>query len=74
MYTYYLSVREWFAARVDAIKDHQRGASAVEYGLLIGLIAVAIIAVLVILGPQLAGLFNDVSDQRPDAPQAPAGG
>jgi pilus assembly protein Flp/PilA len=74
MYTYYLSLREWFAARFDAIKDHQRGASAVEYGLLIGLIAVAIIAVLVILGPQLAGLFDKVSDELPKAPQAPAGG
>ena len=39
-----------------------RGATAVEYGLLVGLIAVAIIATLIILGPQLNGLFEMVTD------------
>jgi pilus assembly protein Flp/PilA len=73
MFALYLSVQDWFAARLKAAKDAQSGASAVEYGLLIGLIAVAIIAVLIALGPKLAGLFSDVSDQLPatDAPAAP---
>lgn len=44
--------------RLDARRD--RGATAVEYGLLVGLIAVAIIATLVLLGPALDGLFQDV--------------
>lgn len=49
----------------------ESGATAVEYGLLVGLIAVGIIAALVILGPQLAGLFTSVTTSLPGAP-APA--
>lgn len=44
--------------RFDDRKD--RGATAVEYGLLVGLIAVAIIATLLLLGPQLDALFDKV--------------
>jgi pilus assembly protein Flp/PilA len=52
-----------FAAFGDRFADRKdRGATAVEYGLLVGLIAVAIIATLVILGPQLNGLFEMVTD------------
>ena len=54
--------------RFEGRKD--RGATAVEYGLLVGLIAVAIIATLVILGPQLNALFDSVSDKLPAAPAA----
>ncbi len=72
MFALYLTVQDWFASRLRQAKDSERGASAVEYGLLIGLIAVAIIAVLVVLGPKLAGLFSDVSDSIPaDAPATP---
>lgn len=53
--------------RFDGRKN-DRGATAVEYGLLVGLIAVVIITVLVTLGPQLAALFQGVSDQLPAAP------
>jgi pilus assembly protein Flp/PilA len=38
------------------------GVTAVEYGLIAGLIAVAIIAVVTTLGSDLTNLFNDVSD------------
>ena len=65
MFALYLSIQDWFASRLKAAKDSESGASAVEYGLLIGLIAVAIIAVLVVLGPKLAGLFSNVSDNLP---------
>ena len=37
----------------------------VEYGLIIGLIAIAVIAVLVILGPRIADLFQQVNEQIP---------
>ena len=37
------------------------GASAVEYGLLVGLIAVVLIAVLGTLGTDLSGLFQTVA-------------
>ncbi|MGC0272388.1 Flp family type IVb pilin [Pseudactinotalea sp. Z1739] len=50
----------------DRFTDRKdRGATAVEYGLLVGLIAVVIIAVVVTLGEQLAALFQGVSDELP---------
>ena len=49
----------------DRLKKDDKGATAVEYGLLVGLIAVAIIAALLLLGPKLAGLFTDVTSKLP---------
>ena len=46
-------------------KDEEKGATAVEYGLMVGLIAVAIIATVVILGNQLDALFQQVVDALP---------
>jgi pilus assembly protein Flp/PilA len=43
----------------------EEGATAVEYGLLVGLIAVAIIAVVLTLGGKLSGLFGSVSNSLP---------
>ena len=41
------------------IRDED-GATAIEYGLIAALIAVAIVAVLLTLGPQLSGVFETV--------------
>ncbi|HEX9087840.1 MAG TPA: Flp family type IVb pilin [Arthrobacter sp.] len=49
----------------NRLASEEKGATAVEYGLLVGLIAVAIIAALVILGPQLANLFTSVTNSLP---------
>ena len=38
------------------------GATAIEYGLIAALIAVAIVAVLLTLGPQLSQTFQKVTD------------
>ncbi|PTL71598.1 Flp family type IVb pilin [Rathayibacter caricis DSM 15933] len=54
----------------DRLREEQKGATAVEYGLLVGLIAVVIIGVVVLLGPQLAGIFQTISDDLPAAPAA----
>jgi pilus assembly protein Flp/PilA len=43
------------------IKD-ESGATAIEYGLIAGLVAVAIIGALTALGGSLDTLFTDVSD------------
>jgi pilus assembly protein Flp/PilA len=43
----------------------ERGAAAVEYGLLVGLIAVAIIGALIALGGQLETMFCDVVEALP---------
>ena len=41
------------------------GASAVEYGLILGLIAAVIIVVLTTLGGKLNGLFSNVANALP---------
>jgi pilus assembly protein Flp/PilA len=46
------------------LKD-ERGASAVEYGLIVGLIAVAIVAVMTTLGGGLNKLFGNVVEALP---------
>jgi pilus assembly protein Flp/PilA len=45
-----------------------RGATAVEYGLIVALIAIAVIATVWALGQNLEGLFGDAADevQNPD--------
>jgi pilus assembly protein Flp/PilA len=44
-------------ARVADHKDKERGATAVEYGLLVALIAAVIVAVVAILGGQIDTAF-----------------
>ncbi|MCW2812300.1 MAG: hypothetical protein JWP61_2758 [Friedmanniella sp.] len=41
----------------------ERGATAVEYGLLVGLIAVVIIVAVRLLGNNLLALFNNIAGQ-----------
>lgn len=40
----------------------EEGATAIEYGLIASLISVAIVGVLVILGPRLSAVFRSVSN------------
>jgi pilus assembly protein Flp/PilA len=42
---------------------NEDGASAVEYGLLVALIAVIIIAAVSLLGGNLSDIFNDVAEK-----------
>ncbi|WP_139984541.1 Flp family type IVb pilin [Nocardioides litoris] len=48
-------------ARAHHLDD--RGASAVEYGLLVAGIAIAILLAVFTLGDTIEGLFSDVDDQ-----------
>jgi pilus assembly protein Flp/PilA len=51
-------------AFVAGVKDRlssEKGATAVEYGLLVALIAAVIIAIVVVLGTQINQAFTDVS-------------
>lgn len=43
--------------------NDEDGATAIEYGLIAGLVAVAIIGVLGLLGGSLKGLFQKVTDE-----------
>jgi pilus assembly protein Flp/PilA len=44
--------------RLTAMTRTERGASAVEYGLLVALIAIAIIVAVSLLGTNLSNIFN----------------
>jgi pilus assembly protein Flp/PilA len=43
-------------------RQDDEGASMVEYGLLVALIAIVVVAALLVLGPAIANLFNDASN------------
>ncbi|MFY8030910.1 MAG: Flp family type IVb pilin [Devosia sp.] len=47
--------------------NDESGATAIEYGLIAALIAVAIISAATILGTNLASVFTQVSDALPTA-------
>lgn len=54
-----VTLQAFFSDRLDNRKD--RGATAVEYGLMVGLIAVVIIAAVLLLGDNLNAMFNKVN-------------
>ena len=54
--------------RMKSLKD-ERGASAVEYALLVGLIAIAVVAAVAVFQDTLLGLFEDI-DVNPEVPAA----
>jgi pilus assembly protein Flp/PilA len=54
---------DYIRARIITLQKSERGASAVEYGLLVGLIAVAIIVTVGLLGGQLDTLFATVNTE-----------
>jgi pilus assembly protein Flp/PilA len=41
--------------------DHEEGATAVEYGLMVALIAAVIITAVTLIGTNLTAVFNDVA-------------
>jgi len=50
-----------------AIRHEERGATAVEYGMLVALIAAVIVAVVVTLGTQINSAFTNISNKLPGA-------
>ncbi len=54
-----------YALAQDRLRKEKDGATAVEYGLMVGLIAVAIIGVVMALGGNLADLFGNVEEALP---------
>jgi pilus assembly protein Flp/PilA len=49
-----------FQVKVATLRS-DRGATAVEYGLMVALIAIVIIVAVTLLGKNLSGLFNQVA-------------
>jgi pilus assembly protein Flp/PilA len=60
--TVMLSLLVKFQARAAALRS-DRGATAVEYGLMVALIAIVIIVAVTLLGTNLSSLFNDVASK-----------
>ncbi len=55
----YISVQTYLA---DLVNRDDRGATAVEYGLMVALIAVAIIGTVTLLGTRLNTLFTTITN------------
>lgn len=49
----------------DRLTREDRGATAVEYGLMVGLIAVVIIVAVALLGTNLSTMFDNTADRLP---------
>ncbi len=43
------------------MQRHEEGQGLVEYGLIIFLVAIVIIAILVLLGPQIGSIFSGIT-------------
>ncbi|MFP3578072.1 Flp family type IVb pilin [Arthrobacter sp. fls2-241-R2A-200] len=56
-----LSVTSFIAGVKSRLTSEEKGATMVEYGLMVSLIAVVVIAALLVLGPAIAGLFTTVA-------------
>ncbi|HLU14312.1 MAG TPA: Flp family type IVb pilin [Burkholderiaceae bacterium] len=54
---------------INFIKEEE-GATAIEYGLIAALVAVAIVVALTTLGEKLIGLFEYVGDQLDERPES----
>lgn len=50
---------------LNNLRKDETGATAVEYGLLVGLIAVAIIVTVTLLGSKLNSLFSSIAGSLP---------
>ncbi|MGY1662951.1 Flp family type IVb pilin [Geodermatophilus sp. SYSU D00705] len=59
----YAAIVTLVAFAKERLEREEKGATAVEYGLLVGLIAVAIIATVVLLGGELDKLFTTVKNE-----------
>jgi pilus assembly protein Flp/PilA len=61
----YTSLVSLVALAKDRLQEEEKGATAVEYGLLVGLIAVAIIVTVGLLGDRLDALFESIRAALP---------
>ena len=47
---------------LESHEDRDRGATMVEYGLMVGLIAIVALAAVTVLGQQIAAIFQAIAD------------
>ena len=67
-----VSMTAFIAGVKDRFTREEKGATMVEYGIMVAFIAVLVMAAVIILGPQIAALFTGVSAKLPAVPAAPA--
>ena len=60
MINLYASLVSLVSIAQDRVRREEKGATAVEYGLMVGLIAVVIIGAVVFLGTELESLFDEI--------------
>ncbi|MFD1213511.1 Flp family type IVb pilin [Arthrobacter sp. GCM10027362] len=60
MLALYATLQTFFATATDRLKGEEKGASATEYGIVLALVAVAVVGAFTFLQPLLAALFADV--------------
>jgi pilus assembly protein Flp/PilA len=63
MINLYASLVSLVSIAQDRIRREEKGATAVEYGLMVGLIAVVIIGAVVFLGTELESLFDEIGTE-----------
>lgn len=63
-----VSMTAFIAGVKDRFNREEKGATMVEYGIMVAFIAVLVMAAVIILGPQIAALFTGVSDALPAVP------
>ena len=56
-----VSMTAFIAGVKDRFAREEKGATMVEYGIMVAFIAVLVMAAVLVLGPQIAGLFTKVS-------------
>lgn len=66
----FITLQTIFGDAKARLSGEEKGATAVEYGLLVGLIAVAIVATLALIGPELKGMFDTVLTELGGTPPA----
>lgn len=58
-------MRQFLMARLSQLRGDERGATAVEYGMLVALIAAVIVVIVGVLGGQVNDAFTTISDALP---------
>jgi pilus assembly protein Flp/PilA len=66
----YATLVSLVAVAQDRLEREEKGATAVEYGLMVGLIAVVIIAAVTLLGTELKELFTVIQTKLGAIPTA----
>ncbi|MFJ6453684.1 Flp family type IVb pilin [Paenarthrobacter sp. NPDC091669] len=65
MSTFMFTITSYIAGVKDRFTKDEKGATMVEYGIMVAGIAVLVIAAVFALGGEILGLFNNVAAQIP---------